>query len=427
MKKWIKGFLIGFGALIFILLILFAFVYFSFDDRIEIETSVSPFKNEHPIIRLDSSTLPPDSLTYFVTALMAKVNVHGIGISVINNNNLVYQQYFGYKNKQKGETFVPGTIFYGASFSKTIFADVVLQLIAENVIQLDTPLYKYLHKPLYAHKTNFIQRLFGANFIDYSELEGDNRYKEFTARMCLSHTTGLPNWRWIEDDQKLKIKFDPGARYSYSGEGMFLLQVVLEEMTGKDFEEVALEKVLGPLGMSRSSYVWQRTYEDNYCVGHDTPGNDLGIPKRNLPNAAGSLSTTLEDYTLFFQSVLRQKENRYKQLITPQIIIKSKQQFGPNALIDVNDNDSIQLSYGLGFGLYETPYGRAFFKEGHLEGWQHYAVGFLTRGTALIMMSNSDNAESIFKELIEYTLGNRYTPWFWEGYIPYDLDSHTKN
>ncbi|HKZ39229.1 MAG TPA: hypothetical protein VJ184_16315, partial [Chryseolinea sp.] len=108
-----------------------------------------------------------------------------------------------------------------------------------------------------------------------------------------------------------------------------------------------------------------------------------------------------------------------QHLITPQIRIKSKQQFGPNALIDVNDNDAIRLSYGLGFGLYQTRHGKAFFKEGHLEGWQHYAVGFPSKGTGLVIMSNSDNAESIFKELVEFTLANNSTPWFWEGYIPY--------
>lgn len=420
MKKVVRWFLIGLTVAAIILLVFFVFVYFDVDDRIEINGYLPPFKNERLIVRLDSTTLRPDSLTSFVTALMRKAQVHGMAISVINNNTLVYQQYFGSKNKQKNESFAPGTIFYGASFSKTIFADVVLQLVEENIIHLDTPLYKYLHKPLYAYKTNFIQQLFGANFIDYSELKNDDRYKAFTARMCLSHTMGLPNWRWIEDDQKLKIKYDPGTRYSYSGEGMFLLQMVLEELKGKDFEEIALENTLGPLAMSRSSFVWQRGYEGFYGVGHDGDGANLGIPKTNVPNAAGSLSTTIEDYTQFFQSVLSQKENRYKQLLVPQIRIRSKQQFGPNAVIDSNDNDSIALSYGLGFGLYETPYGGAFFKEGHLDGWQHYAVGFPAKGTALILMSNSDNAESIFKELIEYAIGNCYTPWFWEGYIPYE-------
>lgn len=418
MKKWIKRFFIALGILF---LTAVAFVYFSVANRIKIEGDIMPFKNEHSLVRLDSSVMLSDSLIAYTARLMAKANVQGMAISVINNNKVVFQHYFGSGIKAEGKPLGPGTIFYGASFSKTILADIALQLAEENLIHLDSPLYRYLKEPLYTYRTNSLQQLLGANFIDYSDFENDNRYKKITARMCLSHTTGLPNWRWLESDRKLKIKNDPGTRYGYSGEGMFLLQFVMEELTGNDVEEIARTRIFEPLSMNRSSYVWQRGYEGHYAVGHTTAGDNLGIPKNNVPNAAGSLSTTLEDYTHFFLAILKQEQKRHQHLISPQIAIHSKQQFGPNAWVDTNDNDSINLSYGLGFGLYKTPYGKAFFKEGHLEGWQHYAVGFPERGTALVMMSNSDGAESIFKPLIEYAIGNSYTPWFWEGYIPFDM------
>ncbi|MBA4054898.1 MAG: serine hydrolase [Marivirga sp.] len=415
-----KVLLIGFVTVAVIFLLIFALVYFSVDDRVEIKPTLSPFKNEKSIVRLDSIVISPDSIDRLVRVLMDKAHVHGMAIQIVNRYDVVYQNFFGFRNKSKMEQLTPGTIFYGASFSKTIFADIVLQLVEDKIIHLDTPLVRYLAKPLFTYKTNFLQQLFGSNFINYSDLEGDIRFEKITPRMCLNHTTGLPNWRWFEDDKKLKIKYEPGIRYSYSGEGMFLLQMVIEELTGRSIEEIAVEKVFFPLDLPSTSYVWQRAYEGHYAVGHDTPGNNLRIPKNNVPNAAGSLSTTLEDYGKFFLSILKQKSERYLELTTPQITISSKQQFGLNAKIDTHDNDTIRLAYGLGFGLYKTPYGRAFFKEGHLEGWQHYAVGFPSQGVALIMMSNSDNAESIFKELIEYTTGNTFTPWFWEGYIPYD-------
>lgn len=419
MNKWVRRILFSIVIMVTLFTLFLALTYFSVDNRVDLGERVSEFKNVKPIKRLDSIVIQPDSLTAYVASLMERANVHGLAISIINNHQLVYQGYFGSRNRQKNETFTPGVIWYGASLSKTIFADIVLQLVEGKVLDLDTPLYKYLKNPLHTYKTNSIQRLFGANFIDYTDLEGDERYKKITARMCLAHTTGLPNWRWLESDQKLKIKFEPGARYSYSGEGMFLLQFVLEELTGQDFEDIAFEKVFKPHNMNRSSYIWQRGYEGNYAVGHDRNGSYLGIQKSNVSNAAGSLSTTLEEYTRYFLTVLEQKQSRYQELIAPQIPIKSKQQFGPNALIDTHENDAIWLSYGLGFGIYETPFGKVFFKEGHGDGWQHYAVGFPQNGTALIIMSNSDNAESIFNELIEYTTGNTYTPWFWEGYIPY--------
>jgi D-alanyl-D-alanine-carboxypeptidase/D-alanyl-D-alanine-endopeptidase len=422
MKRWFRIVLMIAGSIAAVIVSLATYIYLQVDTRVDIdgENGLALFSNTKNIVRLDSTTISPDSINNYVEVLRRKAGVTGLAVSIINNGDVVYQQYFGERNHAKRETFTPGTIFYGASFSKTLLADITLQLVSEGLLDLDSPLYKYLHKPLPQYETGTLARFFGANNYDYRDLDGDGRYKKITARMCLSHTTGLPNWRWIEADGKLKFKFEPGQRYSYSGEGMFLLQLALEELSGQDFEELADQKIFYPLHLQRSSFVWQRAYEGHYAVGHDVDGNFLGIPKRNVPNAAGSLSTSLEEFTAYFNTVLGEGEPRYRLMTSKQISIPFKQQFGPEAMVETQDNDAIQLGYGLGYGVYQTPYGRAFFKEGHGEGWQHYAVGFPDRKTALILMSNSDNAENIFKTLIEFTIGNKYTPWYWENYIPHE-------
>jgi len=74
----------------------------------------------------------------------------------------------------------------------------------------------------------------------------------------------------------------------------------------------------------------------------------------------------------------------------------------------------------LGWGLYWTPLGEAFFKEGHDEGWRNYAVCFDQSESCLVIMTNSGNGEGIFKELLETLQRNTYTPIEWEGYTPYD-------
>lgn len=56
-------------------------------------------------------------------------------------------------------------------------------------------------------------------------------------------------------------------------------------------------------------------------------------------------------------------------MTSTQVRIKSRSQSGPIAKIDSTDNNNIQLGYGLGVGVFKTPYGRAFFKEGHDDGW----------------------------------------------------------
>jgi hypothetical protein len=102
-----------------------------------------------------------------------------------------------------------------------------------------------------------------------------------------------------------------------------------------------------------------------------------------------------------------------------------------NQLTD--DNKSIRLSYGLGWGLYSSQRGEAFFKEGHDDGWRNYCVGFRMPKDAMIIMTNSGNGEGIYKELLEKVFADTYTPIEWEGFTPYDqlpprpvLKQHTK-
>jgi CubicO group peptidase (beta-lactamase class C family) len=106
-------------------------------------------------------------------------------------------------------------------------------------------------------------------------------------------------------------------------------------------------------------------------------------------------------------------------MLSPQIQIYSKHQFPTLATETTDENRSIRLGYGLGWGLYWTPYGKAFFKEGHDEGWRNYAVCFDDKKNGIVIMTNSSNGEGIFKEMLETLLGNRFTPIEWEGYTPY--------
>jgi CubicO group peptidase (beta-lactamase class C family) len=165
-------------------------------------------------------------------------------------------------------------------------------------------------------------------------------------------------------------------------------------------------------------------FDSNICLGHNAKGEPYEVHKRKEPNAAGSMTTTLNDFTKFYTAFINHKNLSKKSLdemTSTQIRIKSKAQFGLLAVIDSTGNDNIQLGYGLGVGVFHTPYGRAFFKEGHDDGWGHYTVCYPDKKTAIIIMTNNDNGESIFKELLEYTIGDIYTPWRWENYVPYKV------
>jgi CubicO group peptidase (beta-lactamase class C family) len=202
-----------------------------------------------------------------------------------------------------------------------------------------------------------------------------------------------------------------------------LLQFVIEKILGKDYETIAQERVFRLLGMANTSYVWQARYEGNFAYGHNASGQPYPIARWHSPGAAGSMSTTLADFTKFYTALITNKSltpESFAEMTRTQIAIHSIKQFGPLARVDSTTNDTIKLGYGLGVGVFQTPYGRAFFKEGHDDGWGHYTVCFPDKQIAIIIMTNNDNGESIFKPLLAYAIGDTFTPWQWENYIPYD-------
>ncbi len=365
---------------------------------------------QQTITKPDGQNLTTTQVDRIVKKLMDTAQVTGMGVGIVNDGKIAYVNSYGYKNKPKNELNDTNTCFYAASLAKALFAYIVMQLVDEHKFDLDKPLYQYLPKPL-------------PEYDAYKDLAGDDRWKLITGRMCLSHTTGFPNWREFNphDNKKLEIFFTPGSRYAYSGEGIQLLQLAVETATGQNLEQLAQARVFKPLGMTRTSYVWQPAFETDYAVGHDFSEDTLHKYRRTKPQAAGSMETTVADYTRFMTAVVAGKglsPKAWHEMLSPQIAIQSKRQFPSLDTATTKDNDAIHLSYGLGWGLFDTPYGKAFFKEGHDDGWVHYVIGFPDKKIAYVFLCNASSGESIFKELLE-KLSGVTMPWYWEGYTPY--------
>jgi CubicO group peptidase (beta-lactamase class C family) len=346
-----------------------------------------------------------------VLRLMREAKITGICIGIIENNKAVSMKTYGYRIKEQSLLNDSSTCFSAASLSKAVFAYLVMKLVDEGRISLDTPLAKYLSRPL-------------PEYADYTDLAGDPRWKLITPRHCLSHTTGFPNWRRFNprDNNKLEIFFTPGTRYAYSGEGIDLLQMVVEVITGKGLEELAREKIFLPLAMTRTSYTWKQEFESDYAIGYNEKEEPVRFKRRTRADAAGSMETTIADYTRFMIAVNQGRglsAYAYREMLSPQIAIHSTHQFPSLSNDTTSANENIHLSYGLGWGLFNTSSGAAFFKEGHDDGWVHYVVGVPSSGRALVIMCNSSNGEGIFKELTATLLGITI-PWEWEGYIPYN-------
>lgn len=362
------------------------------------------------IRRLDGTAISAGEIDATVTHLLQAAEVPGIGIAIFNDNKIAYLKTYGLRDKEKNLPLTPDSVMTAASLTKSAFATMVVELVRQGVVDLDKPVYQYLPKPL-------------PEYTFYRDLAGDERYKLITLRMCLDHTTGFPNLRAFMDDHKLSINFTPGSRFAYSGEGILLAQFVVETVTKKSLNELMREHIFTPDGMTRSSMVWEERFESDFANPYDEYGRPLALYRRTTADAAGGMQTTLRDYANFLQAILdgHNPDAKSRELmLTPEVQIYQKHGF-PSLNTETTDaNRGIKLGYGLGWGLYFTPHDRAFFKEGHDEGWRHYAVCFEKSGAGILIMTNSSNGEGIYKALLETLLRDTWTPIEWEGFTPYD-------
>ena len=344
-----------------------------------------------------------------ITKIMQMVDVPGLSIAILNNSKVVYTHAFGVKNKKTGEPLDTSTVFSGGSFSKTVFAWVAMQLVEEGVLDLDRPLYEYLARPL-------------PRYPNYTDLEGDDRYRQITPRMCLSHTTGFPNWRRFTADGRLQFIFEPGERHGYSGEGITLLQMAVKELTGKGLEQLAYERVFEPLRMGRTSFVWQELWAENLARPHDQFSRPKPFNRWREAKAAWSISTTPGDYAKLLVAVLNAQGERratVDEMLTMQIANRHTAMVGPKFWKESNAYDHV--GWGLGWGRFNCEeQGRAIFHTGHDGGVQNYNVTFIDHGIGVVLMSNSDNFESVSRLLLEATIGDTCSPVGWMGYPLFD-------
>ena len=177
------------------------------------------------------------------------------------------------------------------------------------------------------------------------------------------------------------------------------------------------------LGMTRTSYVWRPAFEDNHAVPHDEYGRARRLSRRREADAAGSMFTTAGDYARFVSGLLAAQDQRRETvdgMWSLQVPIDSVAMFGPGARETTRANDELRLGWSLGWGRFETKHGPAVFHTGHDFGWQNYTVTHLYPGTGVVLLSNSNNFESVARELVAAALGEERSPFDWLGYPHFD-------
>jgi CubicO group peptidase (beta-lactamase class C family)/Tfp pilus assembly protein PilF len=316
-----------------------------------------------------------------IPPLLSKALVPGISLAVLDNSRIAWQGCYGMKNADTGEPVKNDTVFEAASLSKPVFAYGVMKLVDQKKLNLDKPL---------------------AELISEADLhtaypptkDGDLRYKKITPRMVLTHCTGFPNWF---GDRPMSFLFDPGERFSYSGEAYTFLAVTVQAITGKSFNDFMRDMVFEPLGMKNSSYVWRETFDQQFAASHDMLGRRTQRGKATVPRAGASLYITAADYARFLVALGSGEglsRETWQEMIRPQIAVRGRDGKG-----------EINFHWGLGVGVNQTEKGTTLWHWGDNGDFNAYFEIFPGNKRGVVFFMNGANAHALTPVITREVMG----------------------
>ena len=353
-----------------------------------------------------------------VDDLLKLASVPGLGIATIRGGDITVEG-FGVRRTGTTDRVTGDTVFEAASLSKPVFATAVMQLASEGVIDLTRPLGQYLELPNPA----------------------DERAKLITATHVLSHSGGWRNWR-NNRETALTADFEPGSRFSYSGEGYYFLQRVVEKLTGKGLQRLAHERVFEPLGMRTSSYIWRPELDAALASPHSNRGQpidshnvrmgkafeglaaELGkpvpewtgddvekamprvdanlpvLPNFLVPNAAASLVTTARDYGTFVRWLLGAGPVTGGRAVLDRMMTQQS---------TIND----ALGWGSGLGLERTGGRQYVWHWGDNPGFKNFIVAEPASGTAMVIFTNGNAGQRVYERVLRSRAGVDHPAFLW--------------
>jgi CubicO group peptidase (beta-lactamase class C family) len=328
-----------------------------------------------------------DTLESLTPQLMKEFNIPGVSISIIKNNAIVYSKGFGVSDAFLKTEVTNKTIFEACSMSKPVFAFLVLQLVDQKKLDLDKPLFEYLPEQFVSENKEYA--------------------KQITARMILTHTSGMPNWRKSGDEREapLPIYFKPGTKFSYSGEGMFYLQRVVEHITNEPLASFAQRMLFGKLGLQHTSFVWTEKLNPNISTGHNDSGKCNERSKYLHANAAYTLYTTPNEYAQFLINIMKPNKTNMvslSELMTKEII-KHQVRVDVREVVDRPGRSLGLFSFrGLGWGIDSTITGNIVYHSGSNQtGFRCYSQFNNQEGSGIVIMTNSENGSELWQRLIK--------------------------
>jgi CubicO group peptidase (beta-lactamase class C family) len=346
-----------------------------------------------------------DEVDDYIRAQMQKRQVPGLSIAIIQDGKIIKAQGYGVIEKGRKTPVTTSTLFLAGSISKPVAAVGALHLVEQGKLSLDEDV--------------------NAKLTSWKVPENEfTRDQKVTLRRILSHTAGLtvhgfigyaidaprPTLLQILDGEKaantpaIRVETVPGSKWNYSGGGYTIMQQLILDVTGKSFPEYMQEAVLGPLGMTHSTYqqplpankvsfTAAGTYEDGSVV----KGRWLIYPQM----AAAGLWTTPSDLARFAIGVRQAFAGKPGSVLSQETARQMLTVQPPSA------------DGGLGVGLDSKELDSKtlrFSHSGRDDGFDACLLAYASTGQGVVIMMNANENSGIYRRIMRVIAQHYHWP-----------------
>lgn len=267
------------------------------------------------------------TLTEELTQYFEKSNLPGFAVSIVKENEVLYQHGFGYADKETKAPFTAHTIQNIGSVTKTVVGVAVVQAIAAGKLSMDTkvndilpfkvenPYYKdqpILVRHLVTHTSSILDTKFYGNtyVINPYQATKENIHEDFLGFINSHEPMELGQFlktilykgeKWYKKKNFLKTR--PGAIKEYSNLNAALAAYLVEIVMEKPFHEYATKAILQPLNMTNSGWSCQALNQENLATLYFPKGQV--VPNYILNTYPdGGLLTSVSDLSLYLQTII---------------------------------------------------------------------------------------------------------------------------
>lgn len=251
----------------------------------------------------------PDARRWPLAKRMQAYGTPGIGVAILKADGQIDARGYGVLRAGDAEPVTKDTVFSVGSVSKVVNAALVLRLVQEGKLNLDADINEYLKRwqvPASDHAND--QSITLRHLLSHTSGFSQHGFDDFQPGAELPTALDTLNGTGPAKHPPVTLLFEPGTRMKYSGGGITVIQVLIEDVTGMDYESAAQHYVFEPLGMKRSTFVNPLPGEHgNIARAHDRRGRPRAKPRgyEAMPEmAASGLWTSAQDLGVFLRALL---------------------------------------------------------------------------------------------------------------------------